>query len=309
MLALEPHFAITPMGFYHHFAREGSLLPVANLRLKSGSALAPFSASNCDIRCRNWLHISHSLGFSLLPKGFCHRNCLLSVVLGDSTSPLELWSSNSFTLSPDGFLGPLRSWNFASDCGSILYICSGATSCVGSDDVMHDSLLPKTCIHSMSSIYAPLPLHCPLRLMNCILLCNSLAFTSLGAYLCNCCSGLSYLSTCVSLTLAFEIGSSYHKSPLPITSASHAFAFGIDDVMYDSLLPKTCTHSMSSTFAPLPLYATCTSRIATGMSSQTSVGIYDSINESLLPFTSTSFALAFILLSGILRPESHEMCH
>ena len=123
-----------------------------------------------------------------------------------------------------------------------------------------------------------------------------LAFTSFGAYLCNCCSGLSYLTTCASLTLAFEIGSSYHKSPLPIASASHAFAFRIDDVMHDSLLSKPCTHSMSSTFAPLPLYATCTSRITTGMGSQIGVGIYDSINESLLPFTSTSFALAFILL-------------
>ena len=152
---------------------------VCKLEAQNGSVLAPFSASNCDIRCHNWLHISHSLGFSLLPKGFCHRYCHLSVVLGDSTSPLEFWSSNSFALSPDGFLGPLRSSNFASDCGSILYIGSGATSCVGSDDYICRSPLPNTCIHSMSSIYAPLPLHCPLHLMNCILLCNSLAFTSL----------------------------------------------------------------------------------------------------------------------------------
>ena len=115
-----------------------------------------------DVRCRNWLNISHSLDFSLLSKGFYHTNCHLSVFLGDSTSPLELWSSNSFTLSPDGFLGPLRSSNFASDCGSILYIGSGATCCVGSDNYICQNPLPNTCIHSMSSILhlCHLTVHC-----------------------------------------------------------------------------------------------------------------------------------------------------
>ena len=57
----------------------------ANLRLKNGSVPGPFSASSCDIRCRNWPHISHSLGFNLLSKGFCHRHCHLSVVTQDYT--------------------------------------------------------------------------------------------------------------------------------------------------------------------------------------------------------------------------------
>ena len=176
------------------------------MRLKNGSVLAPFSASNCDVRCHNWLHISHSLGFSLLPKGFCHRNCHLSVVLGDSTSPLELWSSNSFTLSPDGFLGPLRSSNFASDCGSILYIGSGATSCVGSDDYICRSPLPDTCIHSMSSTFAPLPLYAT---------CTSIIASGMGSQ------------------IGVGIDDSINESLLPFTSTSFALAFILLLALYD----------------------------------------------------------------------------
>ena len=225
---LDENLACEPQGFYHRFAREGSFLPFANLRLANGSLYSPFSAS----------HISHSLGFSLLPNGLCHRNCHLRVVLGDTTSQLAFRNPNSFTLSTDGSLGPLHSSNFASDCGSILYISSGATSCVGLHDDVLQSPLPNTHIHSTSSISAPLSPHCPLRLMNCIFPCNSLALTGFGAYHGNFWSGLSYLSTCTYLTRAFGVGDHSHDSPLPIASPSHTFALRIDYVMYDRVLLK-----------------------------------------------------------------------
>ena len=44
----------------------------ANLTLKNGGFILPFSASNFDIRCHDLLHMSNPLGFALFHRGFHH---------------------------------------------------------------------------------------------------------------------------------------------------------------------------------------------------------------------------------------------
>ena len=132
-------------GLCHRFACETFSFAIANLSLTNGSPKTPFSTSNCEIWCHDWLHISHSLCLRPLPEGFWQQNSYLSVALRASTPPSELWSSNSSTLCLDGFLVPLHSSNCVSVCNSCLYIGSGAYLCVGTDDSVIRSLLPIRC--------------------------------------------------------------------------------------------------------------------------------------------------------------------
>ena len=307
-----------PIGFCLHFACGDSPLHFAYLRLKNGSLIAPFSASNCDILCRDSteaspadfcqqipslsasgcltscvshhcegsalpiFHLSSAYGPSQRPfsvtnfairgstcppsrlspeiEGFCQQFVALSSLCGGSIPPTQFWSSNSSTLGLGGRFPPLHSSNCVSVCTSFLYIGSGAYSCVGTDDSVIRSPLPITCIHSMSLISAPLPLHSS----TCMLSIDfSMMYIGSGAYFCG----------------------------------------GTDDFVIKSPLPITCTQSMPSIFAPLPLeLLPCYLSIDLTMGSRNSVGLDDS-SRSPLPFTCTApthdfnFSMAFLDLS------------
>ena len=253
-----------PIGFCLYFACGDSPLHFAYLRLKNGSLIAPFSASNVDTLCRDSVRglchhqayslsasvcltscVSHHCEGSVLPifhlssaygpsqrpfsvtnfairgstcppsrlspeiEGFCQQFVALSSLCGGSIPPTQFWSSNSSTLGLGGRFPPLHSSNCVSVCTSFLYIGSGAYICVGTDDSVIRSPLPITCIHSMSWISAPLPLHSS----TCMLSIDfSMMYIGSGAYFCG----------------------------------------GTDDFVIKSPLPITCTQSMPSIFAPLP---------------------------------------------------------
>ena len=309
-----------PIGFCLHFACGDSPLHFAYLRLKNGSLIAPFSASNCDILCRDSTEasptdfcqqipslsasgcltscVSHHCEGSALPifhlssaygpsqrqrpfsvtnfairgstcppsrlspeiEGFCQQFVALSSLCGGSIPPTQFWSSNSSTLGLGGRFPPLHSSNCVSVCTSFLYKGSGAYICVGTDDSVIRSPLPITCIHSMSWISAPLPLHSSTCMLSIDFI---MMYIGSGAYFCG----------------------------------------GTDDSVIKSLLPITCIQSMSSIFAPLPLeLLPCYLSTDMTMGSRNSVGLDDS-SRSPLPFTCTApthdfnFSMAFLDLS------------
>ena len=136
----------------HHC--EGSAIPILHLSSAYGPSQRPFSGTNFAIRGST----CPSSRLSPEIEGFCQQLVALISLCEGSTPPSELWSSNSSTLYLDGFLGPLHSSNCVSECTSFLYIGSGAYFCGGTDDSVKERSLPFTCIQSMSSTLAPLPL-------------------------------------------------------------------------------------------------------------------------------------------------------
>ena len=257
-----------PIGFCLQFAFGDSLLHRAYLRLQNGSPLAPFSASNFNTLCRDSV------------RGLCHHQtyslsasaCLTSCVSHHCEGFILPILHLSSAYGPSQ--RPFSVTNFAirgSTCPSSRLSPELEGFCqqfVALSSLCGGSIPPTQVWSSNSSTLGLGGRFPPLHSSNCVSVCTSFLHIGSGAYL----------------------------------------RVGTDDSVIKSPLPITCTQSMSSIFAPLPLeLLPCYLSIDLTMGSRNSVGLDDS-SRSPLPFTCAAPTHGFNFSMPFLDLSVREFC-
>ena len=195
-----------PIGFCLHFACGDSPLHFAYLRLKNGSLIAPFSASNFDTLCRDSVrglchHQTYSLSASVCLTSCVSHHCEGSVLpifhLSSAYGPSQRpFSVTNFAIRgstcPSSRLSPELE-GFCQQFVALSSLCGG-------------SIPPTQFWSSNSSTLGLGGRFPPLHSSNCVSVCTSFLYIGSGAYL--------------------RVGTddSVNRSPLPITCI-HSMSF------------------------------------------------------------------------------------
>ena len=312
-----------PIGFCPHFACGDSPLHFAYLRLKNGSLIAPFSASNSDILCQDSTEASPTC----VLKEFCQQIpslsasvCLISCVSHHCEGSILPILHLSSAYGPSQ--RPFSVTNFAirgSTCPSSRLSPEIEGFCqqfVDLSSLCGGSIPPTQFWSSNSSTLGLGGRFPPLHSSNCVSVCTSFLYIGSGAYIC---VGTDDSVIRSPLPITCTHSMSWISAPLPLHSSTCMlsidfsmmyigsgayFCGGTDDSVIKSPLPITCIQSMSSIFAPLlPLeLLPCDLSTDMTMGSRNSVGLDDS-SRSPLPFTCTApthdfnFSMPFLDLS------------
>ena len=316
-----------PIGFCLHFACGDSLLHFACLRLKNGSLIIPFSASNSDILCRDSIEASPACMLtdfcqqipSLSASG-CLTSCAshhceastlpifhLSSAYGPSQRPFSVtnFAIRGSTCPPSRLSPELE--GFCLQFVALSSLCGG-------------SIPPTQFWSSNSSTLGLGSRYPPLHSSNCVSECTSFLYIGSGAYLrvgtddsvirshlpITCIQSMSWISAPLSLHSSTCM-LSIDFSMMYIGSGAY-FCSGTDDSVIRSPLPITYIQSMSSILAPLPLeLLPCYLSTDMTMGSRYGVGLDDS-SRCPLPFACIAHTQVFNFSMPFLDLSVREFC-